>query len=58
MDISILNILFETENWHFDFWKFLFKFKKIIWSKTWYLNSKLLISNLKINISIKKNYWI
>jgi len=48
----IWNLLFQflkKKTW--TFFK-LFKFKKLIWSKIWYLNSKLLFSILTINISI------
>jgi len=33
---------------------FLFKFKKLIWFKIWYLNSKVIFLTPKINISILK----
>jgi len=56
MDISILNIVTWIWKLTFQSWKFLFKFKNIISSKTWYLNSKLLFSNLEISISIQKIY--
>jgi len=38
MDILILTNVFEYENLTCQFWIFLFKLKKSIWSKNWYLN--------------------
>jgi len=65
--IRIWNFIFEFENCYFNCLKqylnfkiliwilyFQFKFKKAFWSKNWYLNSKLIFSNPKINISIQK----
>jgi hypothetical protein len=42
MDILILNIIIWIWKLTFQFWIFLFNFKKIIWFKNWYLNSELL----------------
>jgi hypothetical protein len=54
MDISILNIVIWILNFTFQFWNLFFKFKKPIWRKNWYLNSKLLLSILENSISIQK----
>jgi len=38
--------------------KIVIQIQKKIWSKNWYLNSKLIFSNLKIIIQVLKNYWV
>jgi hypothetical protein len=54
MDISILNIFIWIGKLTFQFWILLFKFQKLISSKNWYLNFKLLFLNLLLSISIQK----
>jgi hypothetical protein len=56
--ISIWKWLFHLFKKLFKIWKWycnmdvLFEFKKFIWSKNWWFNSKLIFSNLESNISI------
>jgi len=58
MNILLLNIIIWVWKLTFQFWNFLFNFKKIIWSKNiliiWYLDSELLfwILNLYFNLEI------
>jgi hypothetical protein len=57
MDILILNIIIWIWKLIVQFWIFFINFKKIIWSKNWYLNSELLFWNLKLYFNWK-NYLL
>jgi hypothetical protein len=48
MDISILNIIIWIWKLTIQFWNFLFKFKKIISSKSLYLNLRNFIELKKL----------
>jgi len=47
MDILILNFIIFNLKIDILFWNLLFNFKKLIWSRIWYLNFELLFWNLK-----------